>query len=167
MTEMTYTKNGDYLIPDLKLSEVPETSLGKYGRMRKNINTTSTVTWSAGNFGVEGTTGKISFQSLSSYTDDANVIKGQTAKCNMSTEAKVMEQFFSSTQGNAASVTMEFDVTKIKAGDTFSIDGQTFEFTDGDRTTKAEYMAIDLSSLGISGGIPAYQKEAVMNKINT
>ena len=68
---------------------------------------------------------------------------------------------------NAASVTMEFDVTKIKAGDTFSIDGQTFEFTDGDRTTKAEYMAIDLSSLGISGGIPAYQKEAVMNKINT
>ena len=35
MTEMTYTKNGDYLIPDLKLSEVPETSLGKYGRMRK------------------------------------------------------------------------------------------------------------------------------------
>ena len=35
MTEMTYTKNGDYLIPDLKLSEVPEASLGKYGRMRK------------------------------------------------------------------------------------------------------------------------------------
>ena len=32
---MTYTKNGDYLIPDLKLSEVPEASLGKYGRMRK------------------------------------------------------------------------------------------------------------------------------------
>lgn len=35
MTEMTYTKNGDYLIPDLKLSEAPEASLGKYGRMRK------------------------------------------------------------------------------------------------------------------------------------
>ena len=35
MTEMTYTKNGDYLIPDLKLSEAPEGSLGKYGRMRK------------------------------------------------------------------------------------------------------------------------------------
>ena len=35
MTEMTYTKNGDYLIPDLKLSETPEVSLGKYGRMRK------------------------------------------------------------------------------------------------------------------------------------
>lgn len=32
---LTYTRSGDYLIPDLKLSETPETSLGKYGRMRK------------------------------------------------------------------------------------------------------------------------------------
>ena len=32
---LTYTRNGDYLIPDLKLSEQPEKSLGKYGRMRK------------------------------------------------------------------------------------------------------------------------------------
>ena len=35
MTEMTYSRNGDYLIPNLKLSEVPGTGLGKYGRMRK------------------------------------------------------------------------------------------------------------------------------------
>ena len=34
MTELTYTKNGDYLIPDLKI-EVPEQPLGKYGRMRQ------------------------------------------------------------------------------------------------------------------------------------
>ncbi|MEA5049905.1 MAG: TnpV protein [Oscillospiraceae bacterium] len=33
---LTYTKNGDYLIPDLKLSSQPETPLGKYGRMRRN-----------------------------------------------------------------------------------------------------------------------------------
>ena len=32
---LTYTRNGDYLIPDLNLSEQPEKSLGKYGRMRK------------------------------------------------------------------------------------------------------------------------------------
>ena len=32
---MTYIQNGDYLIPDLKLSEQPEKPLGKYGRMRK------------------------------------------------------------------------------------------------------------------------------------
>lgn len=32
---LTYTKNGDYLIPDLKLSEQPSKPLGKYGRMRK------------------------------------------------------------------------------------------------------------------------------------
>ena len=32
---LTYTKNGDYLIPNLSLSEQPEKPLGKYGRMRK------------------------------------------------------------------------------------------------------------------------------------
>ena len=32
---LTYTKNGDNLIPDLKLSEQQSKPLGKYGRMRK------------------------------------------------------------------------------------------------------------------------------------
>ena len=32
---LTYTRNGDYLIPDLKLSAQPTKPLGKYGRMRK------------------------------------------------------------------------------------------------------------------------------------
>ena len=32
---MNYIQNGDYLIPDLKLSEQSEKPLGKYGRMRK------------------------------------------------------------------------------------------------------------------------------------
>lgn len=32
---LTYTRNGDYLIPNLSLSEQPEKPLGKYGRMRK------------------------------------------------------------------------------------------------------------------------------------
>ena len=36
MDEMTYTKNGDYQIPELSLSEQTQTPLGKYGRMRKN-----------------------------------------------------------------------------------------------------------------------------------
>ena len=36
MTELTYTKNGDYQIPNLKLSEEPESKpLGKYGMLRK------------------------------------------------------------------------------------------------------------------------------------
>ena len=36
MTELTYTKNGDYRIPDLKLSEEPQSKpLGKYGMLRK------------------------------------------------------------------------------------------------------------------------------------
>ena len=32
---LTYTRNGDYLIPDLNLTEQPQKPLGKYGRMRK------------------------------------------------------------------------------------------------------------------------------------
>lgn len=32
---LTYTMNGDYQIPDLKLTEQPEKPLGKYGRTRK------------------------------------------------------------------------------------------------------------------------------------
>lgn len=32
---LTYTRNGDYLIPDLSLSKQPEKPLDKYGRMRK------------------------------------------------------------------------------------------------------------------------------------
>lgn len=36
MSELTYTRSGDYLIPDLSLTEQPQAPLGKYGRMRKN-----------------------------------------------------------------------------------------------------------------------------------
>lgn len=32
---LEYLQNGDYLIPNLTLSEQPPTPLGKYGRMRK------------------------------------------------------------------------------------------------------------------------------------
>nr|WP_073290544.1 TnpV protein [Anaerosporobacter mobilis] len=35
MNEITYSRNGDYLIPDIKLKEQPTQPLGKYGRMRK------------------------------------------------------------------------------------------------------------------------------------
>ncbi|MDU6975410.1 MAG: TnpV protein [Clostridiales bacterium] len=35
MNEITYSRNGDYLIPDIKLTEQPTQGLGKYGRMRK------------------------------------------------------------------------------------------------------------------------------------
>ena len=35
MSKLTYIRCGDYDIPNLKLSEQPETSIGKYGRMRR------------------------------------------------------------------------------------------------------------------------------------
>ena len=36
MSELNYRPSGDYLIPDLSLSETADTPLGKYGRMRKS-----------------------------------------------------------------------------------------------------------------------------------
>ena len=35
--EITYHREGDYLIPDLKLSDTTEYQIGKYGRMRKRF----------------------------------------------------------------------------------------------------------------------------------
>ncbi len=35
MAELTYTRNGDYLIPDIRLDEADSRPLGKYGRMRR------------------------------------------------------------------------------------------------------------------------------------
>ena len=35
MDELTYTRSGDYWIPDLSLSQQESKPLGKYGRMRK------------------------------------------------------------------------------------------------------------------------------------
>lgn len=35
MSELTYSKSGDYFIPNLTLSQQSEKPLGKYGRMRK------------------------------------------------------------------------------------------------------------------------------------
>ena len=35
MSELTYTMNGDYLLPNLTLPQQSETALNKYGRMRK------------------------------------------------------------------------------------------------------------------------------------
>ncbi len=36
MTEITYSRNGDYFIPDIVLKEKQHKPLGKYGRMRKD-----------------------------------------------------------------------------------------------------------------------------------
>ena len=35
MKELTYTRVGDYYIPNLKLAEQPNKPIGKYGRMRQ------------------------------------------------------------------------------------------------------------------------------------
>ena len=37
MNKLTYTRCGDYYIPDLKLSEQPEVPIGKYGRIAATL----------------------------------------------------------------------------------------------------------------------------------
>ena len=37
MNEITYTMQGDYMIPDLTMPKQPELSMGKYARMRKKF----------------------------------------------------------------------------------------------------------------------------------
>lgn len=36
MTKLTYTRNGDYLIPDIKLTNTESLGHSKYARMREN-----------------------------------------------------------------------------------------------------------------------------------
>ena len=37
MNEITYTRQGDYLLPNLTMPEQPELSMGRYARMRKKF----------------------------------------------------------------------------------------------------------------------------------
>ena len=37
MSEITYTMQGDYLLPDLMMPEQPEQSMGRYARMRRKF----------------------------------------------------------------------------------------------------------------------------------
>ena len=78
-----------------------------------------------------------------------------------------MKQFFGESAESGASVSFEIDATKIKAGDTFTINGKTFEFTDGTQASSEKNQAIDLSALGISGGLLASQTGDVMAAVKT
>ena len=37
MADLTYSRNGDYYIPDLTLKDQPDKPIGKYGLMRKTV----------------------------------------------------------------------------------------------------------------------------------
>ena len=64
---LTYSRNGDYLIPDLTLGEQPNRDLGKYGRMRKKyLEEHRPVLW--GTMAVDGTL----FRHLLEIEDAAN-----------------------------------------------------------------------------------------------
>jgi flagellin len=133
-------------------------------------------TWSVGNAGVKDGVGTLTFQSLSSYDGDTSTtdshkghIGGVASNevCDMRTEASVMKQFYGNSKESAASVSFELDVTKLKEGDTITIDGKVFEFTDGTYASGKENIAVDLSSLGIANGLLASQTGEVMTKLQT
>ncbi len=138
-----------------------------------DMGAANSTTWSTGNGGVKDGKGTLTFQSLSTYTDDATAIGGSTAAgaptCNMSTEADVMKQFYSSSKESAANVSFEMDVTKIKEGDSITIDGITFEFTDGADASTKNGIAVDLSKLGLAEGgtVPEYNTKDVLDALKT
>ncbi len=139
----------------------------------KAMGDAASTTWSTGNGGVKGTTGTLTFQSLSTYDGDsaggtkAYIGGGSSGTvCDMRTEDTVMAQFVSQRADQPAKVSFDLDVTKIKAGDTVTIDGVTFEFSNGDGAEKGN-VEVDLSSYGIEGGIASYQTANVFNALKT
>ena len=65
--DLTYSRNGDYLIPNLTLDGQPERDIGKYGRMRKKyLEEHDPILW--GILSVEGTL----FSHLLEIEDAAN-----------------------------------------------------------------------------------------------
>ena len=85
----------------------------------------------------------------------------------MSTVSNIKKQFYGTRAEAAATTTFDLDVTKIKTGDTFTIDNTTFEFTDGKNASGTGNVAIDLSSLGIADGILAGQRGEVVTAMKT
>ncbi|MCI9056512.1 MAG: hypothetical protein HFF76_04515 [Oscillospiraceae bacterium] len=136
----------------------------------------NSATWSVGNQGVADGKGTLTFQSLSTYVGDATGAAAGTEKyiasntnneiCDMRTEASVMKQFYSERPETGAAVSFNVDVTKIKAGDTFTIDGKTFEFCDGEASS-SKNVAINLGDLGVSTGLLASQTGDVLSRIET
>ena len=130
----------------------------------------NSAAWTIGNYGAANGKGKLTFQSLSTCADNTtNIAGGANGKCNMDTEANVMKQFFSNSKAAAANVSFDMDVTKIKEGDTITIDGVTFEFTDGASASAKGNVAIDLSSYGLANGgtIPGYNSGDVLNDLKS
>ena len=132
-------------------------------------------TWSVGNGGVSGGIGTLTFQSLSNYKGDSagaaaadkvNIGNGtNNPVCSMLTEADVMKQFYAESQESAASTSFELDVTKIKEGDTITINGTTFEFTDGTNVSDKKNIAVNLHAYGIAGTISSSNTGNIMNDL--
>ena len=129
--------------------------------------------WTTGNAGVEDGVGTMTFQSLGSWKNDGNAVdatpnsgayiggKDTNPLVDHRTELKVQAQFYSEREEAAATTSFTLDVTKIKAGDTFTIDGKTFEFTDGADASDKANVAVDLSSLGVASGLLKSQQGEV------
>ena len=118
--------------------------------------------WTVGNGGAKGGIGTLTFQSKSGTAATA----GTEPLHDLTTEAKVLANFKSKAPAKDATTTFEVDVSKLKAGDTITIDDKTFQFVKnaGD-ITDTSYTAIVLSDL--DKGYTADQLDTVMNAIKT
>ena len=111
----------------------------------------STTKWSAGNGGVNRGVGTITFQSLSSEAGGL-----AASSTDLDTEAKVMDQFQFKAASVDAKTSFEVDPTKVRKGDTFTINGVTYEFikTGGKVTTSGNIgIQIDEDLYDDDGGV--------------
>ena len=146
-------------------------ALSKIDNTIGNSTTGSGALWSVGKEPIEGSVGTLTFQSMSSYKDETagNTIGGAANGdlCSMKGEANVMAQFSGIRAEQAASASFTLDVTKLKVGDTITVDGVTFEFTDGEGVATKGNVEVDLKKYGIEGQIASYQTGNVLEDLKT
>ena len=149
------TENGQ----DLALAKIVETLSGQ----KTNTH------WSAGNGGVSRGMGTITFQSLSSNVTGGTSHGTGANQLELDTEAKVLDQFRFKANGVAASASFEVDPKKINEGDTFTINGVTYEFIkNSGKVTTSGNIAIKINDTDFmdDGGIDMTAKD-LADKIKT
>ena len=112
--------------------------------------------WSAGDYGVTRGVGTITLQSLSNTTT------------KLDNETRVMDQFRYKSSAKAATVSFEVDPELINLGDTFTINGVTYEFTKSSKVSSSGNIAVNLGpdAYNEGGGVDMTVAE-VLDKIKT
>jgi len=143
-TTYTFKVGADGVASGSNVIDLTKLDLAKETDQKKALADTvkalaSNDEWTAGNAGVRGGKGTITFQSVSTKA-------GGSAGLELDTEAKVMNRFEFKGKESAATASFKIDPTKIKEGDTFTVNGVTYEFTNGSKVSTSGNIGINLGN---------------------